>query len=94
MDRVTGAHVTRVYRQRPTAASRAGIRPGDVIVSFNQIKVEDENHLINLVGIAGINETLSVEVLRGGRPVSVEVTLTDRDKYRSASDASGTFMTR
>jgi serine protease Do len=94
MDRLTGAHVTRVYRQRPTPASHAGIRPGDVIVSFNQIKVEDENHLINLVGIAGINETLSVEVLRGGRPVSVEVTLIDRDKYRSASDASGTFMTR
>lgn len=94
MDRLTGAHVTRVYRQRPTPASRAGIRPGDVIVSFNQIKVEDENHLINLVGIAGINEALAVEVLRRGRPVSVKVTLTDRDQYRSALDASGTFMTR
>lgn len=94
MQRLTGAHVTRVYGRRPTPASRAGIRPGDVIVSFNQVKVEDENHLINLVGIAGINETLSVEVLRRGRPVSVKVTLTDRDSYRSASDASGTFMTR
>ena len=94
MHRLTGAHVTRVYGRRPTPASRAGIRPGDVIVSFNQVKVEDENHLINLVGIAGINETLSVEVLRRGRPVSVKVTLTDRDSYRSASDASGTFMTR
>ena len=94
MQRLTGAHVTRVYGRRSTPASRAGIRPGDVIVSFNQVKVEDENHLINLVGIAGINETLSVEVLRRGRPVSVKVTLTDRDSYRSASDASGTFMTR
>lgn len=94
MKRVTGAHVTRVYRQRPTPASQAGLRPGDVIVSFNNVRVEDENHLISLVGIAGIGQTLPVEVLRGGRSISVEVTLTDRDKYRSAADAAGTFMTR
>jgi len=94
MNHLTGAHVTRVYRDRPTPASQAGIRPGDVIVSFNDMPVEDENHLINLVGIAGIGETLKVEMMRGGRSVEVEVTLTDRDKYRSAADAPGTFMTR
>lgn len=91
---VSGAHVTRVYRQRPTPASQAGIRPGDVIVSFDDVTVEDENHLINLVGIAEIGETLNIQVLRGGRRISVDVTLTDRDKYRSAADAAGTFMTR
>ncbi|MEO2036044.1 MAG: trypsin-like peptidase domain-containing protein [Planctomycetaceae bacterium] len=94
MAHVTGAHVTRVYRQRPTPASQAGIRPGDVIIRFNDVHVEDENHLINLVGLAGIGESLAMEVIRGGRPVAVKVTLTDRDKYRSAADASGTFMTR
>jgi serine protease Do len=94
MAHVTGAHVTRVYRQRPTPASQAGIRPGDVIIRFNDVHVEDENHLINLVGLAGIGESLAMEVIRGGRPVAVKVTLTDRDNYRSAADASGTFMTR
>ncbi len=94
MAHVTGAHVTRVYRQRPTPASQAGIRPGDVIIRFNDVHVEDENHLINLVGLAGIGESLAMEVIRGGRPVAVKVTLTDRDNYRSAADASRTFMTR
>ena len=94
MNRAKGAHVTRVYRNRPTAASQAGIRPGDVIVLFDHVHVEDENHLINLVGLADIGQTLSIEVLRGGRPVAVEVTLTDRDHYRSAADAPGTFVTR
>ena len=63
-------------------------------MSFNHIPVEDENHLINLVGLAGIGETLTLEVMRGGRPVTVKVTLTDRDRYRSTADAAGTFMTR
>ncbi|MCH2200641.1 MAG: trypsin-like peptidase domain-containing protein [Fuerstiella sp.] len=94
LSRAVGAHVTRVYRQRPTPASQAGIRPGDVIVAFNDVRVEDENHLINLVGLARIDQSLSVEVMRGGRPMAVKVTLTDRDSYRSASDAPGTFMTR
>ncbi len=94
LDRLTGAHVTRVYRQRPTPASIAGIRSGDVIVAFDNVSVEDENHLINLVGMAEIGETLAVRVMRSGREMSVQVTLTDRDKYRSSADAAGTFMTR
>ena len=65
-----------------------------MIVAFNDVRVEDENHLINLVGLARIDQSLSVEVMRGGRPMAVKVTLTDRDSYRSASDAPGTFMTR
>lgn len=89
-----GAHVTRVYRQRPTPASQAGIRPGDVIVAFDDVRVEDENHLINLVGLASIDQSLSMEVVRGGRSMVVNVTLSDRDSYRSVSDAPGTFMTR
>ena len=94
MNRATGAHVTRVYRQRPTPASQAGIRPGDVIISFDHVHVEDEDHLINLVGLADLGQPLSLKVMRGGRPVAVDVTLMDRDNYRSAADAPGTFMTR
>jgi len=89
--RVTGARVMRVYRQRPTPASRAGLRPDDVIVGFDGVTVDDENHLINLVGIAEIGKSLRVDVLRGGQTMSVEVTLTDRNDYRSAA---GTFQTR
>ena len=94
MNHTIGAHVTRVYRQRSTPASQAGIRPGDVIVSFNDTHVEDENHLINLVGLATIGESLSMKVMRNGTPVDLTVTLADRETYRSAADAPGTFMTR
>jgi len=93
LPRPSGAHVTRVYRERQTPAARAGIRPDDVIVSFDGVRVEDENHLINLVGIAEVGQAIPVEVLRGGRSVPVTVTLTDREEHRRAAEADG-FLTR
>jgi len=94
MIRARGARVTRVNRRPTTPASRAGIRPDDIIVSFNGVEVDDENHLISLVGIATIGEPVNIKVMRRGRPVDVEVTLTDRDSYRSTADAAGPFLTR
>lgn len=94
MKRARGARVTRVNRRPATPAAQAGIRPDDIIVSFNGVEVDDENHLISLVGIAAIGEPVSIEVVRQGRPVTVAVTLTDRDSYKSTADAAGTFLTR
>ena len=91
LPRAAGARVKLVYRQRPTPASRAGLRPDDVIASFDGVAVDDEDHLINLVGIAEIGRPLQIRIIRGGRRMAVEVTLSDRDEDRSAS---GTFLTR
>ena len=87
------AHVTRVYRERKTPAAQAGIRPDDVIVAFDGVRVEDENHLINLVGIAEVGQAIPVEIVRGGRQLPFTVTLTDREEHRKAAEADG-FLTR
>lgn len=95
LERAYGARVTKVYRSRtPTPASVAGVRPDDVIVSFNGVPVIDENHLINLVSLADIGRPVQIEVLRGGRRQELELRLTDRETYRSAEEASGSFLTR
>lgn len=90
-----GARITRVYRsQRPTPAAMAGMKPDDVIVTFNGIAVVDENHLINLVSLAEIGKLLKVEVIRTGRRQTLNLQLSDRDSYRTAADSSGSFLTR
>ncbi len=95
LERAYGARVTKVYNNRtPTPAAKAGVRPDDVIVSFNGVPVADENHLINLVSLANIDRPVQIEVFRGGRRQVLELRLTDRETYRSAEENSGGVLTR
>ncbi len=94
MSRARGARITRVYSQRSSPAVAAGLRPDDVIVSFNGVEVIDENHLINLVSLSDIGTAVKIEVYRARQTNEMSVTLTDRDDYRTAEDARNTFNTR
>lgn len=94
MSRARGARITRVYSQRSSPAVAAGLRPDDVIVSFNGVEVIDENHLINLVSLSDIGTAVKIEVYRARQTGEYTVTLTDRDDYRTAEDARNTFNTR
>lgn len=94
MPRARGARITRVYNNRTTPAAMAGLKADDVVLSFNGIEVADENHLINLVSLADIGSAVRMEVFRGRQQQLVSVQLTDRDDYRTAEDAPGTFQTR
>jgi serine protease Do len=94
MSRSQGARIVRVYSHKTSPAITAGLRPDDVIVSFNGVKVIDENHLINLVSLSDIGSSIRIEVYRQRKTVLHTVLLTDRDDYRTAEQAAETFMTR
>jgi len=94
MSRTQGARIVRVYSHKNSPAVTAGLRPDDVIVSFNGVKVIDENHLINLVSLSDIGSSIRIEVYRQRKTVLHTVLLTDRDDYRTAEQAAETFMTR
>lgn len=94
MSRSLGARIVRVYSHKNSPAITAGLRPDDVIVSFNGVKVIDENHLINLVSLSDIGSSIRIEVYRQRKTVLHTVLLTDRDDYRTAEQAAQTFMTR
>ena len=65
-----------------------------MIVTFNGVPVVDENHLINLVSLAEVGRPVEIEVFRRGKRQSLELRLTDRESYRTAEDAGGSFLTR
>jgi serine protease Do len=61
---------------RNSSAFQGGIRPGDVIVSFNGTSVEDPGHFSRLVSDARIGSVAAVGVIRNGRRQDLKVTIT------------------
>ena len=66
-----GAFVTGMYRNSP--AYRAGLRPGDVIVAFNNQRVEDTGQLLRLVADATVGSTATVSVVREGKQIALKI---------------------
>lgn len=76
LSRVRGARVVEVYQGTP--ASAADLQIDDVVTQFEGIPVQDENHLINLVSLAPVDQRVRLKVMRSGREISVQVLLTER----------------
>lgn len=68
-----GAVVTRVTPGGPAAA--AGLRPGDVVLSFNGRPVTDSRALTRMVGEAQVGDPAQIEVIRDGRRMTLMATI-------------------
>jgi serine protease Do len=66
-----GALVSDVMEQSP--AEKAGIKRGDIIVSFNGNKIKDMDMLPRLVGGTEIGKKVKVGIIRDGQPLEVNV---------------------
>jgi Do/DeqQ family serine protease len=66
-----GALAYRMYRNSP--AYMGGMRPGDVVVTFNGTTVEDPGHLSRMVSDAAIGSAAAVTVIRDGRRVELKI---------------------
>ncbi len=81
------ASLSGVFVSAVTAGSpgdRAGILPGDVVLEFNGVKVEDAQKLRWLVSIVGIGKTVPVVLWRNGREIKVLATLVSLPKTESS----------
>jgi serine protease Do len=77
LSRRRGARVLNVSPGTP--AARARMQINDVVTRFQQTTVVDFDHLIHLVSLEPIGNTVTLAVWRGGRQIEVRVSLTDRD---------------
>ena len=75
----SGALVVRM--SRASEAYEAGVRPGDIIVKFNNTPIEDPSQLYRLVADARIGSTATVSLIRNGRALAC--------KLPSVSDSRG-----
>lgn len=68
---VGGAMVTMV--EPGTPAEMAGIRPGDVITRINSTNLRDKRDYINTLRNQTAGEQISVDLIRDGKPVQLEL---------------------
>ncbi len=66
-----GVIVVRVFKDSP--ADKAGIKEGDLIISFNSQPVNDSRELVNLVTESEVGKVVPVEILRGGKAIQVNI---------------------
>ena len=66
-----GVLITRMRRQ--TSAYDAGLRPGDVVVTFNGTAVSDGGHLSRLIQDSRIGTTAAFGIIRDGRRLELKI---------------------
>ncbi len=79
MARANGTRVVSVSRGGPAEA--AGIRAGDVILKLDGADIEDDAHLVNLIGLTEVGKKVSLEIFRDGTTIDVSVEVADRSKF-------------
>jgi serine protease Do len=75
-----GALIADVVKDSP--AEHAGIKPGDVVVGLNGKPVNDNSQLTRDVGVIPPGNVVKLDLVREGRPRTVEVKLAERPDER------------
>ena len=73
LDDVAGALVSAVTPGGP--AEKAGLEPGDTVISFDGKKIDSVKDLPRIVAETPVDKKVSVNIIREGKKMSIDVTL-------------------
>ncbi|MEK7747733.1 MAG: DegQ family serine endoprotease [Nitrospirota bacterium] len=85
-----GSLVTDVMPDSP--AAKAGLKRGDVILSFMGHEVDDASHLRNLVARASVSSRASLKIMRDKKEKDITVTLSEQPKEVAQKGEKGEFF--
>jgi serine protease Do len=74
-----GARVTGITPKSP--ADGTDVKIGDVILQFDGVRIEDDNHLVNLVSLTPVGQEVDVVVFREGEMYNIKVKVGYRGDY-------------
>jgi serine protease Do/serine protease DegQ len=81
----TGALVAGVAQG--SAADRAGIKTGDIIVSLNGVTMKSSGELRNAIGMLHVGDKVDLGLLRDGKPRKVTALIAERPEVEAAGAA-------
>ena len=67
--------------QPKSPAYFANLRLDDLIINYDGEIVEDDDHLVNLVSLTPINQSVPIEIVRQGRRVRLNVKVGNRKHF-------------
>ncbi len=79
MLRPVGARVEAVTVNAPAAT--AGVRPDDVILEFDGRPIEDDDHLMSVVGMTSVDRTAKVVIFRDRERIELEIPVARRTDF-------------
>jgi len=75
----SGALVSGITAKSP--AESAELQVGDVIYRLDDVRVEDDDHLVNLVSLKPVGKEIEIVVYRSGKPIVLKVRVGDRGDF-------------
>lgn len=75
-----GAYIPQGTELRPSIvadspAEKAGLQDEDIIVAIDDIKLDEDNSLVSILGKKRVDDTVKLTVLRGGEEITLQATL-------------------
>ena len=77
--RPVGARVEAVTEGAPAAA--AGIRPNDVVLEFDGRPIEDDDHLMSVVGTTEVDRVVTVVICRDNERIELQIPVARRTDF-------------
>ena len=85
LEQKNGAVITSVLENSP--AAKAGLQPGDIIISINDHAVKNSGDIKNRFGLLPVGEEVTFEILRGGKRKKITTTVIAGEVTAGAPDA-------
>ena len=80
LPRPMGAYVTGIVPNTPAEAAK--LQPGDVILHFNHVPIEDNSHLVNLVSLTAVGKRVPVVIFRDRKPFTITIEVGDASQFK------------